>query len=52
MQQIGLYEAKNRLSELIARVGNGESFTITKHGNPIAQLIPARGVGRRHPPSF
>ncbi len=42
MEQVGLFEAKTHLSELIIRVGNGESFTITKHGSPIAQLIPVR----------
>lgn len=41
MQEIGLYEAKIHWSDLINRVGQGESFIITKHGCPIAQLIPA-----------
>ncbi len=37
---IGSYDAKTRLSELLERVQNGEEITITKHGNPVARLIP------------
>ena len=40
MEEIKLTDAKNHFSELIARAGKGESFTITKHGSPFAQLIP------------
>jgi prevent-host-death family protein len=38
---IGVYEAKTRLTALLDRVEHGEQFTITKHGRPIARLIPA-----------
>jgi len=37
---IGVLEAKNRLSELIDRVARGESITITRHGKPVARLLP------------
>ena len=40
MRQIGAFEAKNRLSELLRAVENGEEVTITKHGRPVAKLIP------------
>lgn len=40
MRQIGAFEAKNRLSELLAAVENGEEVTITKHGRPVAKLVP------------
>ena len=40
MRQIGAFEAKNRLSELLAAVENGEEVTITKHGRPVARLVP------------
>lgn len=36
---IGAFEAKTKLSELLERVGKGDSFTITKHDRPIARLI-------------
>jgi prevent-host-death family protein len=40
MDTIGAFEAKTRLSSLLERVTRGERFTITRHGKPIAQLIP------------
>jgi prevent-host-death family protein len=39
---IGLAEAKNKLTELIDRVANGEEITITRHDQAIARLVPAR----------
>jgi prevent-host-death family protein len=40
--EIGLFEAKTRLSELVRQVGAGESFIITQRGKPAAQLTPIR----------
>jgi prevent-host-death family protein len=40
MDTIGAFEAKTHLSSLLERVAKGEKFTITKHGTPIAQLVP------------
>jgi len=37
---IGAYEAKTHLPALLERVARGERFTITKHGRPIARLVP------------
>ncbi len=45
---MGAYEAKTRLSELLALVAQGEVVTITKHDHPIAVLgpvAPVRDVG-------
>ena len=39
----GAFEAKNRLSELLQLVENGEEVTITRHGKPVARLVPAQG---------
>jgi prevent-host-death family protein len=39
MQTIGAYEAKTKLSSLLERVSRGESFTITRHGMPVAMLV-------------
>ncbi len=39
---IGAYEAKTRFSELLERVESGESLTITRHGMPVAHLVPVR----------
>lgn len=41
MTIIGAFEAKTKLSELLERVANGETFEITRHGRPIAKLVPA-----------
>lgn len=38
--EIGAYEAKTHLSDLLERVARGEQFVITKHGRPIARLVP------------
>lgn len=38
MTEIALFEAKNRLSELIDRLQAGEVFTITRRGKPVARL--------------
>lgn len=38
MPEIALFEAKNRLSELIDRVQSGEEFTITRRGKVVARL--------------
>jgi prevent-host-death family protein len=37
---VGAFEAKTHLSELLARVEEGEQITITKHGRPVARLTP------------
>lgn len=37
---VGAYEAKTHFSELLEKVSAGEEFTITKHGTPIARLVP------------
>jgi prevent-host-death family protein len=39
-KEIGAYEAKTHLPALLERVARGERFTITKHGRPIARLVP------------
>ena len=38
-ESLGIYEAKNRLSELVERVSAGEEFVITRHGRPVARLV-------------
>ena len=37
---VGSYEAKTHLSALLERVSKGETITITKHGVPVAKLVP------------
>ena len=42
MPEIGASEAKTNLPQLLKRVQAGESFVITRHGRPVAELIPFR----------
>ena len=41
---IGIYDAKSRLSALIDKVRAGKEVVITRHGEPIAKLVPMRPV--------
>jgi len=40
MEQLGVLEARQRLPELLRRVSTGEETLITRHGNPVAALVP------------
>lgn len=40
MNSVGTHEAKTQLSKLLERVARGERFTITRHGRPVARLVP------------
>jgi len=40
MTEIGAFEAKNRLSELLRRVEVGEEIAITNRGRIVARLMP------------
>jgi len=40
MSSVGSYEAKTHLPSLLDRVAKGEQITITKHGVPIAKIVP------------
>ena len=42
MKTIGVYEAKTRFSELLGEVAAGATVEITKHGLPVARLVPIR----------
>ena len=46
MRTIGAFEAKNRLSELLDAAENGEEVMITKHGRPVARLVPVEKFDR------
>jgi len=44
-EEIGSYDAKTKLSEILRRVETGEAFTITNRGKPVADLVPSRAAG-------
>jgi prevent-host-death family protein len=37
--EIGAFEAKTKLGELLDRASRGATFTITKHDRPVARLV-------------
>jgi prevent-host-death family protein len=40
MITVGAYEAKTHFSELLKKVEQGETVTVTRHGVPIARIVP------------
>ena len=40
MESVNIHEAKARLSQLIARAQQGESFIIAKAGKPMVRVTP------------
>ena len=42
--EIGSYEAKTKLPELLRQVKTGKSFTITNRGEAVADLVPSLGA--------
>lgn len=49
MKVIGIYEARTHFSRIVEDVERGEAFTITRHGVPVADIVPrkVRGCARR-----
>ena len=45
MRTVGTFEAKTRFSALLEEVARGEEITITRHGKPVARLVPAAAAG-------
>ena len=54
--QVNVHQAKTQLSRLLELVEDGETVVIARHGQPVAELIPARrqagfpfGIAREDP---
>ena len=47
MKTVGSYEAKTHLPALLERVAQGETIAITKHGKPVALLVPPPPQGTK-----
>ena len=43
MVEVGAFEAKIHLSNLLDQVERGETVVITRHGKPVARLVPMTG---------
>jgi prevent-host-death family protein len=46
-REVGAYDAKTRLPQLLRDVARGDRVTITVRGKPVAELVPARRAGGR-----
>ncbi len=44
--EVGAYEAKTKLPELLRQVQEGKRFTITNRGKPVAELGPLSDLQR------
>jgi len=49
MNTIGSYEVKTHLAEILKKVVQGKEFLITKHGMPIAKIIPYKNDNKENP---
>jgi prevent-host-death family protein len=47
VNEVGAFEAKNRLGALLDLVQQGEEIVITRHGKEVARLVPPQ---RQHSP--
>jgi prevent-host-death family protein len=47
LREVGAFEAKNRLGQLLDLVEQGEVVIITRHGKKVARLVPARPIRNR-----
>ncbi|HKS48139.1 MAG TPA: type II toxin-antitoxin system prevent-host-death family antitoxin [Amycolatopsis sp.] len=48
-RRIGQRELRNENAEIMRRVEQGESFTVTRNGKPIADLVPHRAANEHRP---
>ncbi len=46
MRQVGAFEAKTHLSELLDAASRGETISITRRGKPVARLVPPEAPDR------
>lgn len=44
MPQIGMHEAKTKLSQLVERAVSGEDIVIARNGTPVVRLVPVAGT--------
>jgi prevent-host-death family protein len=42
MKEVGAFEAKNKLGQLLTLVESGEEVVITRHGKEVARLVPPK----------
>ena len=47
MREVGAFEAKNKLGQLLDLVERGEEIIITRHGKAVARLVPPKKAFNR-----
>ena len=47
--QINVDEARDRLSQLLQDVENGEEVTICRNGKPVADMVPTKSPQKERP---
>lgn len=52
VQEVGAFAAKTHLSAILEKVAHGETFYITKHGKPIAEIRPIEKTQTRPKAGF
>ena len=46
-RSVSASEANRQFSRILREVSEGESFTVTSHGRPVARIVPADAVPDR-----
>jgi prevent-host-death family protein len=46
-KEIGAFDAKTKLSEILRKVDQGERFTITVRGRAVADIVPTQARNQR-----
>jgi prevent-host-death family protein len=46
MTQVGMHEAKTKLSQLVEKAEAGEEIVIARHGKPVVRLVPVISENR------
>ena len=46
MREVGAFEARNKLAELLDEVEHGGEVVITRRGKPVARLVAPKPVAR------
>ncbi len=44
MREVGAFEAKNKLGQLLDQVEHGEEIIITRRGRAVAKLVPTQAT--------
>ena len=51
-ERVNVYDAKTHFSRLLARAESGDEIVISRHGRPVARLVPYRPESRVRRPGI